>query len=330
MSSPIQLTAAAVEEIVKKYLDENLDARVDARLDARLDLKLEESRKALLADLAKMLPGSAPTGTAGKPAAKASKAVDPAAPPKEKRPPNAWIIFTIRVEKLVRDAEKAAEEKRAAETPEEPKKAPLHTMVTKQFASYLKEQKAYEEWADEEITEALTTWTPPETSKRAATKAEKASDTGSVAGSEAPAIEKPAAGATGEKPKRQWSEETKAAAAAKRAATLAKKAAEKAGAATEVVAAAEAVAVAVAVPAAPTAVAKKTIAIKPKAAAPVPAKPVDLSFFSWTHEGKSYYTNDRGDVVTEDFEWVGRFDGAKIDESVAEPEDLGNATLRGE
>jgi hypothetical protein len=275
-----------------------------------------------------MLPGSASTGTAGKPAAKASKAVDPAAPPKEKRPPNAWILFTIRVEKVVRDAEKAAEEKRAAETPEEPKKAPLHTMVTKQFASYLKEQKAYEEWADEEIAEALTTWTPPETSKRAATKAEKASDagsvTGSVTGSEAPATEKP----VGEKPKRQWSEETKAAAAAKRAATLAKKAAEKAGAATEVVAAAAAeavaVAVAVAVPAAP----KKTIAIKPKAAAP--AKPVDLSFFSWTHEGKSYYTNDRGDVVTEDFEWVGRFDGAKIDESVAEPEDLGNATLRGE
>ena len=121
-----------------------------------------------------------------------------------------------------------------------------------------------------------------------------------------------------ERPKRQWSEETKAAAAAKRAATLAKKAASGGGAA----------AAAAAAPAEPApAEAKKTITIKPKAA-PAPAKPLDLSFFPWTHEGKSYLTNDRGDVLTEDCEWVGRFDGKKIDETVVEPEDLANATMR--
>jgi hypothetical protein len=60
---------------------------------------------------------------------------------------------------------------------------------------------------------------------------------------------------------------------------------------------------------------------------PVPKK-MDLSFFPIKHEGSSYYTNDRGDLVSEDWEWVGHFDGKAIDESAPEPDDLSEATLR--
>jgi hypothetical protein len=69
---------------------------------------------------------------------------------------------------------------------------------------------------------------------------------------------------------------------------------------------------------------KKKISI---AGAPAP-KAVDLSFFSWTHGGEDYFTNDRGDVVSTEFEWVGRFDGTKIDGSVPEPADLADAKMR--
>jgi hypothetical protein len=75
---------------------------------------------------------------------------------------------------------------------------------------------------------------------------------------------------------------------------------------------------------APAPVQKKKISI---AGAPAP-KAVDLSFFSWTHGGEDYFTNDRGDVVSTEFEWVGRFDGSKIDGSAPEPADLADAKMR--
>jgi hypothetical protein len=272
---------------------------------------LEKHREVLLSSLAKMLPASAsaattePDGKKGR--KKEKKPVDPNAPPKEKRAPNSWILFSMRVEKLVRAAEEAA-----GKTTKETR---MHTVVIKQFAASLKSTKSYDEWADDEITEALTTWTPPEVSKMSAAKAEKeaaaatstASDSASVASAE------PTAEPTAEKPKRKWSDEAKASAAAKRAAKKAVGADASAADATE--------------PAPATA--KKAVSIKPKtAAAPAPAKKLDLSFYSWTHDGKEYYTNDRGDVVTTDFEWVGRFDGKSIDEAIAEPADLAEATLR--
>jgi hypothetical protein len=280
---------------------------------------LEKHGEALLQGLAKMLQGSAPASApSGGKAPKSAKAKAPKAKaasedsadaePKEKRAPNAWILFSARVEKLVRAAEEAAET---------PKESRMKTVVAKQFASHLKGLKAYDEWADDEVTEALSGWTPPETSKQAVAKAEKeasvaGSESGSVAGDDAEAA--PAAPA--EKTKRKWSDEAKAAAAAKRAA-------KKAAAPADAPDAASAPAPAEAAPA-PV---KKAITLKPKAA-PAPVKKVDLSFFTWTHEGKEYYTNDRGDVATTDFEWVGRFNGQTIDETVPEPADLSEATLR--
>ena len=302
---PMELTPAVVQELLEKH------------------------RETLLSSLAKMLSTSssaaaAPVATDDKKGRKKKekKPVDPNAPPKEKRAPNSWILFSMRVEKLIRAAEEAA-----GKTTKETR---MHTVVIKQFAASLKSTKPYDDWADDEITEALTTWTPPEVSKMAAAKAEKeaatassaasvASDSASVAPDAAAAPTAPAA----EKPKRKWSDEAKAAAAEKRAATKAAK---------EKEAASEAPAADAPAPPAPAATEpKKTAAIKPKKAAappPAPEKKFDLSLFEWTHDGKDYYTNDRGDVVTTDFEWVGRFDGKSIDETVPEPADLSEATLR--
>jgi hypothetical protein len=83
---------------------------------------------------------------------KPKKPVDPNAPPKEKRAPNDWIIFSGRVEKLVR----AGEAERGATKEEK-----MRTVVVKQFASSLKKQKSMDEWTDEEIVAALAVWDPP-------------------------------------------------------------------------------------------------------------------------------------------------------------------------
>ena len=76
----------------------------------------------------------------------------------------------------------------------------------------------------------------------------------------------------------------------------------------------------------------------PAAAPPAPkktigkkaSKPVDLNFKVWQHKGQKYYKNERGDVLSEEREWAGRFNGSIIDESVPEAEDLGEATVEDE
>ena len=57
---------------------------------------------------------------------------------------------------------------------------------------------------------------------------------------------------------------------------------------------------------------------------------VDLNFRAWEHEGQSLFKNGRGDVISEEHEWLGRFDGSEIDESVPEPDDLGDVDILGE
>lgn len=102
---------------------------------------------------------------------KPKKVVDPNAPPKEKRPPNEWILFSTRVEKVIR-------EKETADGVE--KDAKMRTVVAKQFASSLKAVKPYDEWVDADILDALSTWTPPEVSKQAVAKAAAAAPTSPV------------------------------------------------------------------------------------------------------------------------------------------------------
>jgi hypothetical protein len=81
-------------------------------------------------------------------------------------------------------------------------------------------------------------------------------------------------------------------------------------------------------PSAPPAAAPKKVIMKPKAVAP-PPKPLDLTFFPWTYDGKKYITNDRGDVIEpEEGQWVGRFNGKSIDTSVPEPADMDSVEMR--
>ena len=131
-----------------------------------------------------------------------------------------------------------------------------------------------------------------------------------------------AAPAAEAKAKRVLSPEHKAkmlaAAAAAREVKKAAKAAEAAPApSAAVVASAPAV-----VPSATPVKAKKAVTAAPSAPVKV-QKPLDLNFSPWTHEETEYIKNERGDVLTfPEAEWVGRFDGKKIDESVARPDDI--------
>jgi len=230
--------------------------------------------------------------------------------PKEKKPPSAWIVFSVRVQKQLRAAEEGLDKA---------EKTKVGTM--NQFAGHLWGQK--KEWADEEITAAWDGYTPPEVSKQTLegkSKRSGASSTGSGEAGEPVADE-----VKDKKPRKPQSEETKAAAALKRAATKAAKAAKPAAAeaakaakpaaaeASEAEAEAEAVEVSPPVAAAP-----------PKAKAKITPKPkkVDLALDPWSHDGEEYYKNERGDVLSTDGEWVGRWNGAAIDTTVPEPEDF--------
>ena len=221
--------------------------------------------------------------------------------PKEKKPPSAWIVFSVRVQKQLRAAEEGLDKA---------EKTKVGTM--NQFAGHLWGQK--KEWADEEITAAWDDYTPPEVSKQTLegkSKRSGASSTGSGEAGEPVADE-----VKEKKPRKPQSEETKAAAALKRAATKAAKAA-KPEAPEASGAEAEAEVVEVSPPAA-------AAAPPPKAKAKITPKPkkVDLALDPWSHDGEEYYKNERGDVLSTDGEWVGRWTGAAIDTTVPEPEDF--------
>lgn len=256
---------------------------------------LQKQSDSILEAVAKLLKEhaavSAPVEKPKKSKSKKSADVD-GSEPKPKREPNEWIKFSQRVERLVRETEAEAGKTKEEKMP---------TVVTKQFASYLKTQKAYAEWEDDEIKAALDGWEAPVVSKQ---KERKSS------------AESAASGASAEKPKRKWSDEAKATAAAKRAA---KKAAAAAASVEDSDAESEAEK--------PKAAAKPA-ASKPKVAKPA-AKPVDkkaqMRFSLWSHDGTDYWKNSRGDVVSSEMDWVGHWNGKKIDESAAQPEDLEEA-----
>ena len=61
------------------------------------------------------------------------------------------------------------------------------------------------------------------------------------------------------------------------------------------------------------------------AAVPLPASPEKQDhtvFAEWSHDGKKYLRNMRGDVLTPECDWVGRFNGKTIDRGVKKPADL--------
>jgi hypothetical protein len=66
------------------------------------------------------------------------------------------------------------------------------------------------------------------------------------------------------------------------------------------------------------------------AARKAPKKVVDLALDAWSHEGNSdYLKNERGDVLRGTTgEWVGHWDGTKLDTSASEPADFETLTVR--
>lgn len=104
------------------------------------------------------------------------------APVKPKRAPNSWIIFTQRVDALLKAHNVSG---KATEN--------------KQFASSLKAKKAYDEWKDEEILAEKAGWVKPEKPEAASTEPKGdssmvvdnvTSDADSVSGSETEATPK--------------------------------------------------------------------------------------------------------------------------------------------
>jgi len=166
-------------------------------------------------------------------------------------------------------------------------------------ASYLKTKDSPDELAK----------TKARADKRAAAVAAKKGSVGKGETAEPVADEE-------EKPKRVISDEHKAKMKAGREAKAAEKKAAKTEPEAKVEAKpAEAKAEAKPVEAKPKAEAKPKTAIKK-------AKVYDLNFNGWTFCGEDYITNERGDVLTMEGDWVGRFDGKVIDEKVERPTDI--------
>ena len=251
--------------------------------------------------------GALPVSVAvsGKKAKKEKKVKDPNAPKKD---PNAWVNFTQQVRSVLLAAG-----------------CELKGFVGQQYCSVLKaklplleknekgkQEPDYSAISDEDIVEGFKSWTPPEQSKASVAKASKASSVASSVPSAeaspvvAPVAAPPSTPAVVEKKKRApQSEETKAAAAAKRAATKAAKAA-TAG-----------------VPASAAVVPPKPSGPKP-VAAPVEEEGDITEFAPTVINKKPYIRNCRGDVMTEDYDWVGRYNETTktIDTKFPKPADL--------
>ncbi len=220
---------------------------------------------------------------------RAKKVKDPNAPKKE---PNDWIKFTSRVRSVL------------ATEMEDGKKV-LPKAVT-QVASSLKEASLMPSATDDQIKAAYKNWlaNPPAISKMESegkskkSKKSVSSDGASTTASDsAPQPSAPSEDAAAEKKRgrKPMSPEAKKAAAEKRAAT---KAAKAGNAATSVVSAP---------PAVTEDAAESTMDFEP---------------FTW--KKMSLLKNARGDVLTEDMEWFGKWDESakKVDTSAPQPSDL--------
>ena len=267
---------------------------------ADLENLVQSAVQAAFSNSSFQLPAAVAAGA--KKAKKEKKVKDPLAPKKD---PNAWVSFTQHVRKVLLAAG-----------------CELKGFEGQQYCSVLKaklplldanekgkQEPDYSAVTDENIVSGFKSWTPPEQSKAAVAKASKPP---SAEISPVPAA--PAVPSAEKKTRKPQSEETKAAAAIKRAAT---KAAKAAGGETATV-----------VPPKPTGPKPATAAApKPVAAAPPAAaeEDEDVTAFSPTIiKGKPYIRNCRGDVMTEEYVWVGRYSETTktIDTKFPQPEDL--------
>ncbi len=225
------------------------------------------------------------------PAPKAGRAKKTKAPDAPKKPLNDWIKFTAHVREVVTAAATDG-------------KKPLPKGIT-QTASALKEAGLMGSATDDQVLAAYANWVanPPAVSKQAAagkTKSKKgsvgsSSSTSSVAKmldfTEPAPAPAPAPTVVATKTRKPRTDEQKAAAAAKRAATKAAKSATTLTA----------------------------------SATPLPPAEVDvMDFTEFLYKKMSLLKNSRGDVLTPDLEWFGRYDAKTntLDTAVPKPSDL--------
>ena len=141
-----------------------------------MDARLEKALRNLAAVQRELSTLKAELSGSGSKRLKPSKATDSdseaagSAEEKPKRPANAWILFTQRVERAIREQEAEAGATGSAK---------MKTVVVKQFASYLKGLKAYEEWDDRSIIAAMSGWSAPP--PKATASASSAASAGSKA-----------------------------------------------------------------------------------------------------------------------------------------------------
>ena len=240
---------------------------------------------------------------------RAKKAKDPNA---EKKEPNVWIKFTMRVEEVLARAKAAAGTDEAALAPF---KGPA--TIAKQFASFLKDKKAYDEWVEDDILAEFRTWERPLESKSAKARSAAPSAAHSTAGSGDEGASVTSAEPKQRKKPAPKTDEEKAAINAKRAAT---KAAKKGMAAAE--------------PAAAEPAAEPVAAAEPAAAEPAAKKTFKKKYTtaqlkeSWAPiEGTEYGVNIRGDVADADGNFIGkRSASGAIDKTAAKPADWNEIT----
>ena len=203
-----------------------------------------------------------------------------------KKEPNDWIKFTSRVRSVLLASSTDG-------------KKPLPAGVT-QTASSLKDAGLMGTATDEQIRAAYANWVanPPAVSKMVQNgqdaASRKARKDGSSDGSSTKASSTTGDAVAPKKTRKPMSDEAKAAAAAKRAATKAA----KSGAAP----------------------AKTEVVVEPTASSD--ADIMDFEPFTW--KKMELLKNARGDVLTTDMEWFGKWDDGtkKVDTSAAQPADL--------
>ena len=273
------------------------------------------------APVAGSAPVAEPQAKGGKKIKKAKKEKDPNAP---KREPNDWVKFTSRVRAVLKaDMEGETTTNKKGETVP---RVPQPKEVT-QTASALKAKDVMATCSDEDILEAFRSYeaNPPAVSKmvlegRDAASRKAGSESGSQKGEEseeeAEASEAESESKVTEKPKRKWSEEAKKAAAEKRAAKKASK--------SSPAPAAETAAVPEVKKATPPAAPEPKAAAEDFDAEEEDEEDPNRAFAPWTFKKTEYLKNLRGDVLTLDQQWVGRFvEGKGINKAFPCPEDLG-------
>ena len=220
----------------------------------------------------------------GKKVKKSKKEKDPNAP---KREPNDWVKFTSRVRSVLKEQMESKGETVTNKKGETVPRVPQPKEVT-QIASSLKGNMA--SCTEDDILVAYHEYREKAAAEASAPQPPaEVTEVKKVAEVKASSPKAEPEAKEAKKPRKPWSEETKKAAAEKRAAKKAPKAEEAASA----------------------------------------AEPVSdeqnplLEFEAFEHEGKSYLKNLRGDVLTEDMQWVGRLNGKKLDRKLACPADLG-------